>query len=228
MREAATDTDNLDSERPDDRDAPGDTLLPSASGLDYYAVLGVAPYAGHEEIHSAYRRLAKRWHPDRYSRAAKPLRHRAERQMRLLTAAYAILGDETRRRAYDERRRAFGWADALRPASYASHRSQSHAAHEVAGNPNGAGQLAGILALILALALLGGAMNGGLASDPIAIVIFGGIAVLLVVAALFFSHASPLAHAATAWMEGEPRGYHVRYQVRYQPWTEPRREAAGG
>jgi predicted Zn-dependent protease with MMP-like domain len=78
-------------------------------------------------------------------------------------------------------------------------------------NPNGAGQFAGILALILALALLGGALTGGLGSDPVAIVIFGGVAVLLVLGAIVATSGTPLAHAANAWMEGEPRGYRVHY-----------------
>jgi len=215
MRETTTETDNLDSEHAQNSTG-SDEAHPGASagGRDYYAALGVSPFASHDEVHRAYRRLAKRWHPDRYTRASKQLRLRAERQMRLLTAAYAVLGDPARRQAYDERRRAFSSTSVPRPVSYASdpsHQPHANTSQQEAGNPNGAGQFAAILALILALALLGGVMTGGLGSDPIAIVIFGSIAVLLVVGAIFATHGSPLARAANAWMESEPRGYRVRY-----------------
>ncbi len=220
MREATTDTDNLESEQLDDPAEPGEIPpAPGASGRDYYAALGVSPHASHEEIHRAYRRLAKRWHPDRYTRASKQLRLRAERQMRLLTAAYAVLGDAARRRIYDERH-GLDAVNTPRPTRGANTWSPAYAAPPETGNPNGAGQLAGVLALILALALLGGAVNGGLGSDPVAMVIFGGIALLLVVGAIFATSGSPLSRVANHWMAGEPRGYHVRYQ---QP-TEARRE----
>ncbi len=185
--------------------------------MDYYGILGVAPWASHEEVRAAYRHLAKRWHPDRYSRAPKQLRHRAERQMRLLTAAYSVLGDESRRQAYDDRRRIYGRPEDAMEYSAAASANEQGATQAADPNPNGAGQFAGILALIVALALFGGAVSGGLGSNPGVIVIFGAIAVLLVLAALFASNSSLLARAANAYMAGEPQGFNVRYE----PWAEP-------
>jgi predicted Zn-dependent protease with MMP-like domain len=139
--------------------------------------------------------------------------------MRLLTAAYGVLGDEVKRREYDDRRRLFEVAHGPR-LSRAERRVQYQTGDYDSGNPNGAGQFAGILALILGLALLGGAVSGGLGHDPAALVIFGGIALALTLAAVFFSSNSPLAKAAHSYMEGEPRGYRVDYGVRYEPWAE--------
>jgi hypothetical protein len=54
--------------------------------MDPYAVLGVAPTATPEEIAASYRRLAKKWHPDRGGRGAA-----AESRMAEINAAYDLL-----------------------------------------------------------------------------------------------------------------------------------------
>jgi molecular chaperone DnaJ len=64
---------------------------------DYYQVLGVSPTASDKEITSAYRKLAKRYHPD-----ANP---GAEDRFKEITAAYDVLGDPAKRKEYDEVRR---------------------------------------------------------------------------------------------------------------------------
>lgn len=67
---------------------------------DFYATLGVAPTASAKEITKAYRKLAREWHPD-----ANPNDPRAEERFKEVSAAYDVLGDEDRRREYDEVRR---------------------------------------------------------------------------------------------------------------------------
>ena len=64
---------------------------------DYYKVLGVAENADHKEIGKAYRKLAKQYHPD-----ANP---GSEDRFKEISAAYEVLGDEARRKEYDEVRR---------------------------------------------------------------------------------------------------------------------------
>ena len=64
---------------------------------DYYKVLGVAENAEHKEIAKAYRKLAKQFHPD-----ANP---GSEDRFKEISAAYDVLGDEARRKEYDEVRR---------------------------------------------------------------------------------------------------------------------------
>jgi molecular chaperone DnaJ len=64
---------------------------------NYYEVLGVAEGASQKEITKAYRRLARQYHPD-----TNPGDARAEERFKEITAAYDVLGDEAKRKEYDE------------------------------------------------------------------------------------------------------------------------------
>src|ERR1700722_413924 len=64
---------------------------------DYYKVLGVPDTASDKDIGKAYRKLAKQYHPD-----ANP---GSEEQFKEISAAYDVLGDEAKRKEYDEVRR---------------------------------------------------------------------------------------------------------------------------
>ncbi len=65
---------------------------------DYYATLGVEPGAGDAEIKTAYRRLARKYHPDVSKEAG------AEEKFKGINEAYEALRDPEKRAAYDQLR----------------------------------------------------------------------------------------------------------------------------
>jgi DnaJ-class molecular chaperone len=67
-----------------------------SSAQNPYEVLGVARDASSDEIRAAYRRLAKKHHPD-----LNPGNKVAEEKFKAVSGAYAILGDEDKRRRFD-------------------------------------------------------------------------------------------------------------------------------
>ena len=67
---------------------------------DYYAVLGVPDSASAKDIKSAYRKLSRQYHPDANAGDAQ-----AEERFKEISAAYDVLGDEDKRKEYDEVRR---------------------------------------------------------------------------------------------------------------------------
>src|SRR5580693_7103399 len=70
---------------------------------DYYKALGVAKTAKPPEIKTAYRKLARKYHPDSNQGDAK-----AEERFKEISEAYSVLSDEKRRKEYDEARSLFG------------------------------------------------------------------------------------------------------------------------
>src|SRR5690348_17967277 len=64
---------------------------------DYYEVLGLARTAAQDEIKSAYRKAALKWHPDRNPEQ----KDTAEAKFREATEAYSVLSDAQKRAAYD-------------------------------------------------------------------------------------------------------------------------------
>lgn len=68
-----------------------------ANGKDFYDILGVARDAGADEIKKAYRKLARKYHPD-----ANPGDKTAEERFKEVSQAYEVLGDAKKRAEYDQ------------------------------------------------------------------------------------------------------------------------------
>src|SRR5215210_1387372 len=64
---------------------------------DYYSTLGVAKTASAKEVKAAYRKLARKWHPD-----VNPGDKSAETKFKSINEAYEVLGDPEKRKKYDE------------------------------------------------------------------------------------------------------------------------------
>ena len=68
-----------------------------AEKRDYYEVLGVSKTATADEIKSAYRKLAMKYHPDR-----NPGNKEAEEKFKEAAEAYDVLHDAEKRQRYDQ------------------------------------------------------------------------------------------------------------------------------
>ena len=77
-----------------------------ANKRDYYEVLGVAKTASADEIKSAYRKLALKWHPDRWVNGSDAEKKTAEEKFKEAAEAYSVLSDADKRAKYDQ----FGFA----------------------------------------------------------------------------------------------------------------------
>ena len=64
---------------------------------DYYEVLGIGKNADAKEIKKAYRKLAKKYHPD-----MNPGDKNAEQKFKEITEAYNILSDDEKKKLYDQ------------------------------------------------------------------------------------------------------------------------------
>jgi len=64
---------------------------------DYYETLGVAKTSSHDEIRSAFRKLARKYHPD-----VAADKKGAEEKFKEINEAYEVLGDDEKRKKYDD------------------------------------------------------------------------------------------------------------------------------
>lgn len=99
---------------------------------DYYAMLGVQKTASEKEIKAAYRKLARKWHPDANPDDAKA----AEEKFKEIQEAYEVLGDPQKRKKYD----ALG-SDWERASEQAEHQQRYRSGRSATtfdfGDPNG-------------------------------------------------------------------------------------------
>ncbi|XP_058076551.1 uncharacterized protein LOC131225128 [Magnolia sinica] len=73
---------------------------PGSDGACYYSVLGIRKNASVVEVRSAFRKLAMKWHPDRWTRDPT-VAGEAKRRFQQIQEAYSVLSDEGKRAMYD-------------------------------------------------------------------------------------------------------------------------------
>ncbi len=76
------------------------------AGKDYYSILGVSRGADEREIKQAYRRLARKYHPD-----VNPGDKSAEARFKQINEAYEVLSDKEKRQKYDQFGNQWQYAD---------------------------------------------------------------------------------------------------------------------
>lgn len=67
----------------------------------YYVILEISENVAQEEIKKNYRKLALKWHPDRWIGKSEAEKKTAEEKFKEINEAYEVLGDEEKRRRYD-------------------------------------------------------------------------------------------------------------------------------
>ena len=92
----------------------------ATSKRDYYEVLGVKKTATQDEIKKAYRKLARKYHPD-----ANPNDPKAEEKFKEVSTAYEMLSDAEKRKQYDAGPRCFGQGAQAAAAASAATRAGS-------------------------------------------------------------------------------------------------------
>ncbi|MGI9145725.1 MAG: DnaJ C-terminal domain-containing protein [Chloroflexota bacterium] len=109
--------------------------MAASTRRDYYAVLGVPRTASEKELKTAYRKLARKHHPD-----VNPGDKRSEAQFKEIGEAYSVLSDQDKRKKYDRWGHNWEKIDQAQAAG-ASHggRPGSRAAYTSSGQPGPGG-----------------------------------------------------------------------------------------
>lgn len=132
-----------------------------AAKRDYYETLGVNKSADKEAIKRAYRKLAKKYHPDTNAGDAH-----AEEMFKDVTEAYNVLSDEKKRKLYDE----FGFAGLQEGFSEEAARQAAHGGFGGFGEPfthqefhfeNGSGDMDDIFSMFGDMFSHGGSNHSG-------------------------------------------------------------------
>src|ERR1700716_3733281 len=106
--------------------------MPSTQNKDYYGLLGVKKTATAEEIRKAFRKLARKYHPD-----VNPGDKKAEEKFKEISEANDILSDEKKRKIYDQ----LGfYSDQIDPAAAEAAARGGYGRAQQGGGGGGGGQ----------------------------------------------------------------------------------------
>src|SRR5512138_3463319 len=102
--------------------------------IDYYKVLGVDKNAADKDIKSAYRKLARKYHPD-----LNPNDKDAKRNFQQINEANEVLSDPEKRKKYDQYGKDWQHAEAFEKARQEAGSRGSRGQGGFGGNPFGGG-----------------------------------------------------------------------------------------
>ena len=92
---------------------------------DYYKILDITEFSTSEEIKSAYRKLARRWHPDVAGSSAEVIAKFKE-----INEAYEILSDSVKKADYDKARKFYNYGTQNRSAKSSYDKTSTNPAYK--------------------------------------------------------------------------------------------------
>src|SRR6266487_6671735 len=96
--------------------------------IDYYEILGVNKNASEEEIKKAYRKLARKYHPD-----LNPNDKEANKKFQQINEANEVLSDSEKRKKYDQYGKDWQHAEEFEKARQSGHRRSTAGAEGFSG-----------------------------------------------------------------------------------------------
>lgn len=93
--------------------------------IDYYKILGISKTATEKEIKSAYRKLARKYHPD-----LNPGNKEAESKFKEINEANEVLSDPENRKKYDKYGKDWQHGEAYEKARSQQHQQQQYSSHQ--------------------------------------------------------------------------------------------------
>src|SRR5271170_2079869 len=101
--------------------------MATTQNKDYYALLGVKKTASADEIRKAFRKLARKYHPD-----VNPNDKKAEEKFKEISEANDVLSDEKKRKVYDQ---VGFYSDQIDPAQAEAYARQQRSGGQTRGQP---------------------------------------------------------------------------------------------
>lgn len=92
---------------------------------DYYKILDITEFSTSEEIKSAYRKLARRWHPDVAGSSVEVIAKFKE-----INEAYEILSDSVKKADYDKARKFYNYGTQNRSAKSSYDKTSTNPAYK--------------------------------------------------------------------------------------------------
>ena len=103
--------------------------------VDYYQILKISPQSSFDEVRKAFRREAKRCHPDLYHNINPEEKQKLQKQFIMLTKAYETLSDPAKRRSFDLQYQRYSTKKQFQEKPRSSNRTSSSAYRQPSSEP---------------------------------------------------------------------------------------------